>query len=201
MAYNDKGVGTRSVSHGKVYKLYSDVDQYFYIGSTIKTLKRRLDTHKRAAETMTSKVYNHFNRIGTNEMRITTLEEVTGLSNRKALRIVENTYIEEHRENPLCLNTNLAFIDRNDPAYRHSINKRKRELRKQTGSHKKYYLEHKDAYAKYARDNKVKIQEQIRVKTTCACGAEIRRYYYKTHLGQSTHAKWLLGQLPFNGPD
>ena len=61
--------------NGKIYKLTNCVDDRIYIGSTIKSLTRRLGNHRSSASKHGAiKVYEHFNRIGWDNVSVTLIE-------------------------------------------------------------------------------------------------------------------------------
>jgi hypothetical protein len=64
-----------SYANSKIYKLVSDVDELFYIGSTKTSLPNRFYQHKRDAVTYPMRVvYKHFNEIGWEHVRIILVE-------------------------------------------------------------------------------------------------------------------------------
>lgn len=58
-------------SHGKIYKMCSDIDDKFYIGSTTLPLKHEYDVKKYGSSPM----LQHFRDIGWSNVRIELLEE------------------------------------------------------------------------------------------------------------------------------
>jgi len=61
---------------GFIYKLYSTVDDNIYIGSTSYSLKKRFLEHKSLSKVKSYKIYEHFNRINWDNVRIELLEDV-----------------------------------------------------------------------------------------------------------------------------
>lgn len=91
--------------NGKIYKLVSNVDDYFYIGSTRSTLAKRLAQHrKQARQTPRQAVYAHFNRIGWTECRIILIENYS-CANKEGLVRKEFEYIQQNHTNAKLLNT------------------------------------------------------------------------------------------------
>ena len=61
---------------GRVYKLINDVDDKIYVGSTTKSLNKRIAGHRATAKTDTDRlVYKHLNAIGWVNVHIELLEE------------------------------------------------------------------------------------------------------------------------------
>ena len=58
-------------NNAKIYKLISDVDNYFYIVSTCTSLSKRLNNHKSVSKRHPEiKVYKHLNIIGWSHIKI-----------------------------------------------------------------------------------------------------------------------------------
>jgi hypothetical protein len=132
--------------NGKIYKLVCS-DGHYYYGSTITELRRRLWGHKKSSETMSSKVYKHINSIGWNNVKIE-LVELYSCNSREELRVKENFFIIQSKNDKLCLNTLNAHT--------HLDEKKKMEKERQTRNkiHRSevvhaYYVKNKDVI----RDN------------------------------------------------
>jgi hypothetical protein len=94
-------------SRSSIYKLQCD-DGYFYIGSTCNDLRVRFANHKRdGLKNPTQPVYNHIAGKWDN-VRIILITTVN-CNNKDELRRVENDYIQQNLNNPLCLNVNKAW--------------------------------------------------------------------------------------------
>ena len=93
---------------GKIYRLECP-DGYFYIGSTIQTLKDRLLSHKyNITKNINTKLYNHIKQFNWTTIKITLIEEIQYKNNRELL-LKESDYIEKEINNSLCLNTIIPF--------------------------------------------------------------------------------------------
>jgi hypothetical protein len=67
--------GDNKYENGVIYRMYSEVDPKFYVGSTTESLKERLRKHKSAAGKHGDRpVYAHFNDIGWNHVKIEEIE-------------------------------------------------------------------------------------------------------------------------------
>ena len=107
-------------SNSSIYILKNNVDDKFYIGSTIYSLETRFDYHNGARTSSwntprTSPLYVHFNQIGWHNVTITLLEKVNCLS-RDHLHIYETKHILPYINNKNCLNVSIHFY-----YYRHSF--------------------------------------------------------------------------------
>lgn len=145
----------------KIYKLICS-DGYYYYGSTIQSLKDRFQHHKGSSKKMTSKLYTHIRNISWENVKIECVEEVS-CNNRKELREVENKYILESKNDPLCLNTLRAYT----PDDEKRIMEKERQIRNK--HHRKevvhqYYETHKEEIInrgkQYYNENKEQLQLQ-----------------------------------------
>jgi len=96
---------------------------------------------------MTSKLYNYIKSIGWNNVKIE-LVELYSCDNREELRIKENTYILQSRNDILCLNTLSA----------HTPTEEKRRMEKERQSKNKLHIT--EVVHKYYENNKTKIRDR-----------------------------------------
>ena len=93
---------------GKIYKLQCS-DGYYYIGSTIQTLKARFTLHKRKAHqegSVNNKKFSHINELGWDNVEILLIEDYP-CENKRDLEKKEQEFI--NLNDLLCLNTQKAF--------------------------------------------------------------------------------------------
>lgn len=206
LSYNDNNKNNKIQKKGKIYKLICN-DGYFYIGSTIKTLNERFLAHKYFSKKENTKLYNHINILGWNNIKIILLEEIDNIDN---LFIKEKEYIvKEYSE--LCLNTtsilseqeikdNKTLLDKDyrnknkekitevNAIYRDNnkdkiqqINKEYRDNNKH--KRKEYCTNNKDKIdtkrKKYCAKNKDKIQK--RIKEYCSINKDKLCEYKKNY--------------------
>jgi predicted GIY-YIG superfamily endonuclease len=95
-------------SKSKVYKLQCD-DGYYYIGSSCDELRKRFWLHKADSKRRNAYVYQHINQIGWDRVRIVLLEEYS-CKTRDELRAREDTHIQQHLTDSLCLNTRREML-------------------------------------------------------------------------------------------
>jgi hypothetical protein len=152
-------------SQGKIYKIISSECDDVYYGSTVETLKRRLQKHKSS--------YNHFLKgkkrpmtsfqiLEKGNYHIVLVEDYP-CNSKEELQLRERFYIENNE----CVN---KFIPgRTEKEYKNS--NQCKELRKI------WFEEHKDELREYHKEyreaNKEKIREQQKEKVICEiCGFE-----------------------------
>jgi hypothetical protein len=94
--------------NSKTYRLVGD-DGSFYIGSTCMPLCKRFWHHKiRAKKNPERKVYQHFNSIGWENVKIILIEQFICFSKEELLR-KEQIEIDKYKNNEKCLNNNNAI--------------------------------------------------------------------------------------------
>ncbi len=98
-----------TIIEGKIYKLTSSVDNYFYIGSTTRTLDIRFQEHKKQSKLACIKAYDHFNTIGWENINIQLIQSITCLT-KSELKQRESELIFAERENTFCLNKKLPCL-------------------------------------------------------------------------------------------
>lgn len=145
----------------KIYKLICN-DGHYYYGSTIADLRSRLWGHKDSSKTMTSRVYNHINSIGWDNVRIELVEEFS-CENRTQIRIKENTYINGSKNDPLCLNTIPAFAS-DDEKHQRSVEYYEKNKDNILERNRKYCETHKDSITEVRKQYYEKNKETLTTK-------------------------------------
>jgi hypothetical protein len=137
---------------GYVYRLNCS-DGYFYIGSTINSLRKRLTEHKQCAKKFPErKLYKHLLKVGWHNIGLQSVEEVL-YTFRDELYEKEDEYIKKERTNPFCLNINAALnTEEETKEYREenreTINKKIAEYRKTNDKHREYNCEYSKKHRK-----------------------------------------------------
>jgi hypothetical protein len=150
-----------SYNNGKIYKLHCS-NGYYYYGSTITSLAKRLYSHKQSSKKMTSKVYNEINKNGWDNVTIE-LIELCPCNNRIELRKRENFFIEKYKNDEHCLNTLNSYtsIETKNKQIKDRHLKNKEHRAEVTHN---YYINNTDSIAeynsKYYIDNKEKINKR-----------------------------------------
>ncbi|NBP59429.1 GIY-YIG nuclease family protein [bacterium] len=142
-----------TIIEGKIYKLTSSVDNYFYIGSTTRTLELRFQQHKNDSKRACIKAYDHFNTIGWDNIKITLIESITCLS-KNELQQRESELIFDERENKFCLNKKLPVVTKQIASTRYMENLREKMKLKREISNRAMEKQ----YAYWA--NRIKLESQ-----------------------------------------
>lgn len=155
-------------NHSSIYKLQCS-DGSFYIGSTTNELRVRFSGHKTKSKTRTSRVYQHINTIGWNEVRIILIEAFSCNSKLELLK-KEDEYIQRELDNEFCLNTLSAYRTDEQIVERQNVydlsHKDEKAVYRLThkSENKAYRLIHKDELIEYRKAHKVEINERRRIK-------------------------------------
>jgi hypothetical protein len=143
-------------NNGKIYKLVCK-DEHYYIGSTIKTLQERFNSHKYCINNnIQYKNYKHFNTVPLEEISIELIENYP-CNSKNELREREDYYIQLSLSDKFCLNTYRALQTDDE---KKEYDKLYYTLHKDKAKEnmKKYYEENKDTimeyHQKYNEENK-----------------------------------------------
>ena len=137
---------------GRIYKIIDDETKMFYLGSTTRTIKRRLQDHASNSVNGKIKVYKYFTpeKFKSGNLRIELIEEVT-VKSVKELRNTEDSYIQKSKDNILCLNTIGATLN-----YANKAKNRKKYI-------KQYYKNNKDKVKTTIKRYRKKLQEKTKM--------------------------------------
>jgi hypothetical protein len=94
---------------GRIYRIESDIEGKFYIGSTTQTLARRINNHRSKSKEECRKktpLYAHFNECGWEHASIQLICEQSDVTPDQLLRL-EKEEIMKYTSNPLCLNKSI----------------------------------------------------------------------------------------------
>lgn len=161
---------------GRIYKICSRNFDKIYIGSTKKSLARRLSVHIAQQKCSSSIIIN------AGDVTIELIEEYR-CKDRRELTARENYYIELYKDQ--VVNIRRAFLDEENKKIQHK------------NSLKKYYIKHKTSYLeknqKYHRDNIDKIHTHKNEKHTCLmCNGKYTTANKHQHLRSQKHQNALL---------
>ena len=171
-------------SKSKIYKLYNNIDDEFYIGSTYMKLTKRIAKHRSASSQETfknQKLYIKMNDIGKDKFFIEFLEEYP-CENIEQLRRKEGEYIKELRP---TLNKNVPGRTRKE----YDIDN-KEHIQERTGIYTEQHRERiKERMQSYYQqeDNKARQLEWGRKIVKCECGMDIRRSSPARHQKRQVH--------------
>jgi hypothetical protein len=173
-------------ANGKIYKLCSNVDDKIYIGSTVGTLPKRLYDHKECLVRHPERnVYNHFNSIGAENIKIVLVESFP-CANRAELCKRERHWYDE-----LKPELNKAIPARTHQQYYQDI----KDSPEQKKRNKINYAKNKEKInaraKKYREDNKEKVKEKASEKINCECGFTYSKTNRGRHLKSKHHTEWM----------
>ena len=99
-------------AYSRIYKLIDDINQFYYIGSTCcASLAKRRSWHVSMSKQKPNiNVYQYFNNIGWDHVKILLVEELA-LSNKEKLLRAENELITKYFKDPKCLNSVHSVLD------------------------------------------------------------------------------------------
>ena len=161
--------------NGKIY-LLSGIDNYYYVGSTVKDLNYRLTKHKGDSKIKDTYVYKHFNKLGWDNVKIDLLEQYP-CNSKEELLIKENEYINSVKGDNNCLNLNNSYMTEEDKIewkrqYRQDnkeqikeynknyvVNHKEIVLQKQKEYRDAHKQELKEYFKKYAQEHKEEKKE------------------------------------------
>jgi predicted GIY-YIG superfamily endonuclease len=155
---------TMGYETAKIYKLVCS-DGYYYIGSTVRTLKLRFASHKHASKTTdTNAAYNHIKTLGWENVTIE-LVELFPCETKDQLLQRETWHISEHRGDAFCLNTRNPVKDKE--AHNEKCKEYYQEHREEIlQARKEYHQQHRDKLAvynkEYASRNSDRLKEYYR---------------------------------------
>lgn len=190
---------------GRIYRLYSYINEIYYIGSTHNTLRHRLNGHKSSSGRVSKKVSDWINDIGTENIKIEELHKYENLT-AKQLKIYEDKVIREHLGKEFCLNCNRAYRTEEEKkefdmmakrAYKETHKEQEKQYRRQNKDRiaeyqKQYREENKERLneqsRQYHENNKERIAEQQKQRVLCPyCNCEVRKNGIREHERSKKH--------------
>ena len=188
------------MNKGKIYKLYNEYGTYY--GSTTKSLKERLSTHKSEAKKNINKCSKSKILFQNGAIpKIELLEEIE-FDDIYQLREREAYYIR----NLECINkaipnrTNKEYKKDNKNRDKEKIAKNLKEYREKNkdiiAQMKKKWNEKNKEYVKqrnkkYREINKEVIAEKVKIKINCECGATVTKSNIQRHKKSKKHLKFI----------
>ena len=171
-------------ANGKIYKVTSpDYPEGIYVGSTIMTLNRRWNEHKKSKNCPASR---YFQETGVDRWKIELICDYP-CSSREALRAEEQQWIDKLGAN---LNQCRAYrtpgqLRQQKREYDHRHRDQRRQQKKQR------YQQNREA-----------ILQQKAERISCPCGVTVSRRHIASHRRSAHHKAWwavqLFTELPFS---
>lgn len=176
---------------GKIYKIVSNIYPLPYYGSTIQTLKRRLQDHEYARNRNLQMGSQKVLSYGDYEIQ---LVQNYPCKNREELLKREDYYIKKY---PNC-NKKRSYVCREE------YNKRNKEWREKNKTHRKEYMKQwrkkNEKHCKdYQKNNMTKIKEKRKIylrkkrqiKFNCPCGGKYSSGRKSDHAKTQMHQRYL----------
>ena len=158
--------GTEFYSRAKIYKLCSNISEYFYIGSTCNTLTRRLSRHRADSNKFPNrKMFSILREIGWDNIKIILIEEPKNITNKNELLALEDFHIRQHIDNEYCLSSHCAACTKEQKKIRDQqyYIKNKDYITKQQ---LEYAAKHREERRKYANNHN---KQYRKIMTYCVC--------------------------------
>jgi len=192
--------------NAKIYKIVSNIHPLPYYGSTINSLKFRMQQHESAYRKKTYYAACHiFFDIGDYQIR---LVENFPCNNRKELQKREDYYINKYP----CINKRRASINQEYAEYfkQYRINNKERirQINKQyyeknrakiKQNQKQYRINNKAKFNEYSKQyyqqNKAKLKQKFNKKFNCACGGRYTNANKARHLRTEKHKQYLIATV------
>jgi len=180
--------------NGKIYRIVCNTSSKYYIGSTIKTIKERLSSHKQDFKMYLNDKNSYtssFDILENNNYIIELVEEYP-CSNNTELRQREDIYIKKYMNDEFCVNKNRSYIT--DEERRENMKKYNKKYNKiyKKEYNKKNQDKIRERRKKNDKKNQDKIRERRKQRYTCLCGLNIRRCDIRRHLKSKIHHTTLL---------
>lgn len=186
-----------------VYQLKSSVDGSYYYGHTTQSPRVRLLWHMINAENHPEiRVYRHFNAVGWDSVTITVVRSNLGATLYREVLAVEDAFIKEHIDDPLCLNSLRAILTA-DEKHAASLAGGRRcywnHVEEQRARRSQYYIDNRDKelergrqYREEHHDRKIETARKFRkthsTSVTCpSCGSCVVAYAVKQHERSKKH--------------
>jgi len=195
----------RAIMIGIVYKIWNDVDEEIYIGSTIQSVNKRWNDHKYDSVTPHRKKYNcklycNMRLHGQDKFHIQCLESFE-CENLTELHLKEQEYIDNLKPNLNYQRASRANMTKKE-IYREGYQRAKAKRTPEQIEHhkqrvKKWHTENKEKIKQYKKElwlkKKVELQEKSKnsPKITCGCGGVFKEVNRTVHNKSKRHKEFL----------
>ena len=201
---------TNKFDNAKIYRLFDITTGMFYYGHTCLTrLDQRYNTHKNARYYKVKqyyKVYNYFTaeKFDVGDIKIELVDEPK-VNNKRELEKIENMYILQYINNPLCVNTIKSYIASEDKiqakrewANKYAAKKLSENVTCGCGSTFTAFQKTKHEKSKKHQDWVNGVEKEYgmidNVYAKCLCGSIIKQCNYSCHRKTEKHQSWLTEQ-------
>lgn len=193
---------------GSVYKIWNDVDDKFYIGSSTINLNKRLNHHRTNSRyehrgSYGCKFYTHMRLHGQDKFNIECLEDFE-CENVKELRLKEQEYINNLKPElnyQRASRANMTKKEINHESYtKTKANQTEESKQKEKERVKKWHTENKEKVKQYKKElfqkKKAELTEKHRLspQITCDCGSVFKQCNQSYHFKTKKHIAFLHSQ-------
>ena len=211
-------IGNRNYENGKIYKLVNDINDNFYVGSTVNSLAKRKYWHRTKGSMMPG-VKAIYDEIGWDQLKIVLVENFPCDSNdelRQRERFwydelkpdlnrqrpwvgVEEAKQETKQRNEQYQQDNVDKIKQQQKEYREAnVDKIKQYQKQYQQDNKQQKMEYDAQYRKsnpdkikqYKKQYYDKIKQQKKQSIECVCGVTIRNYCLPKHQQTPKHIRF-----------
>jgi len=191
--------------YGSVYKIWNDIDDKFYIGSSVLNLNKRLNQHRSNSRTQSRKAYDckfyvHMRLHGQDKFHIECLENFE-CEDLKSLHMKEQEFIDELKPELNYQRASRSHMTKKEIAHESYINSKANQSEETKEHHKqrvkKWHTENKEKIKKYKAElfqkKKAALTEKHRLspQITCECGSVFKQCNQSYHFKTQKHKNWL----------
>ena len=196
---NEDYTNYNKYNDSKIYRIYSN-DGFYYYGSTYDNVMQRFLKHidmSKRPENKNLKLYSYFKKIGWENAKIEIIKNLN-INTKNELLEEENKYIQQHINDPFCLNMRISYTGLTKAEYNKKYNIQNFE--KLNTRRKEYLNENRDYFKEYERirnqnpERKLKREKHNSEKIICMCGHELRRDSIRKHIRTQKHQNYIKNQ-------
>ena len=169
-------------SKAKIYKIYNNIDDEIYVGSTCSSLSVRMARHRYSVNENKNKngyLYQKMREIGMNNFFIELLQDYPDCQNIEQLRRKEGEFIRELKP---TLNRNIAGRTTKE-RYNDNIEDKKQY-------DKDRWIINKAKYSIMMKEYYQEKKHLLCQKVECDCGSIVCKNHFKRHLTSIKHLEW-----------
>jgi len=169
---------------GRVYKIVSSKGNQIYIGSTIKTLRRRFQLHKK--DTSSSNIL--FDKYGVDNCRIELIKEYE-VCDELHLQVYEQLWINKYKDKVVNKLSSFCIKKLYMKQYKKKYRENNREEIREKD--KKYRDDHKEEIREKQKKHYENNRDKILEKFDCECGGKYVYSHKSRHFKTKKHQDYI----------